>query len=318
MNKKACIFCGAKAGNSIEIMNQTKLLCDLLIRSGYGLVYGGGNAGLMGVIANRFLESGQEVIGVRPKLLIKNENANENLTELFVVDTMQERKKKFIELADLFIALPGGVGTLDEIIETFTLFKIGFIKKQSAILNTAGYYDSLIAFLENMSKYDFLSNEDRAGLIISSNPNALMKQLNIKEIDSKHTTEIDKIAFIDIQDGKILVSKSIGKNVYYIPGGKRENGETDEHTLIREVKEELSVDIIPNTIEYYGIFTAQADGKKEGVAVRMTCYKAKYEKTLKPANEIEVIDWLEFKDIEMVAAVDKKIFKHLKANNQIN
>ena len=124
-------------------------------------------------------------------------------------------------------------------------------------------------------------------------------------------TEIDKIAFIHIKDGKILSTKSKGKTKYYIPGGKRENNETDAQTLIREVLEELSVNIIPETVEYIGTFSAQSDGAKQCVNVKMTCYKAEYSGELKADNEIEVIKWLTYNDLEIISEVDKKIFTFL-------
>lgn len=126
--------------------------------------------------------------------------------------------------------------------------------------------------------------------------------------------EIDKIALIKIENGKILSTKSKGKNKYYIPGGKRENNETDVQTLIREIKEELSVDIIKESIEYIGTFKAQSDGAMEGIIVKMTCYKANYIGDLKEDNEIEEIRWLNFKDLEIISEVDKIIFKYLKDN----
>lgn len=124
-------------------------------------------------------------------------------------------------------------------------------------------------------------------------------------------TTIDKIAFIEIQKGKILSTKTIGKTKYYIPGGKRESGESDEQTLIREVAEELSVTIIPNTAEYIGTFSAQSDGAEEGINVIMTCYKAKYSGTLKANSEIEEIKWLTYNDLDIISEVDKKIFSFL-------
>ncbi len=129
--------------------------------------------------------------------------------------------------------------------------------------------------------------------------------------------EIDKIALILIDKGKILSTKSIGKNKYYIPGGKRENDETDHETLIREIKEELSVDILPDTIKYVGTFTAQSDGDKKGINVKMTCYKADYIGVLKKNNEIEEIRWLSYNDIEVISEVDKIIFDFLKKNKQL-
>ena len=129
--------------------------------------------------------------------------------------------------------------------------------------------------------------------------------------------EIDKIAFIEIQKGKILSTKSNGKTKYYIPGGKRENGESDEQTLIREIAEELSVAIIPNTAEYIGTFSAQSDGEKEGINVIMTCYKAKYSGTLKANSEIEEIKWLNYNDLDIISEVDKKIFSFLNEKGEL-
>jgi 8-oxo-dGTP diphosphatase len=129
--------------------------------------------------------------------------------------------------------------------------------------------------------------------------------------------EIDKIAFIEIQKGKILSTKSKGKTKYYIPGGKRENGESDEQTLIREIAEELSVAIIPNTAEYIGTFSAQSDGEKEGINVIMTCYKAKYSGTLKANSEIEEIKWLNYNDLGIISEVDKKIFSFLNEKGEL-
>lgn len=123
---------------------------------------------------------------------------------------------------------------------------------------------------------------------------------------------IDKVAFLYPVDGKILSTRSKGKDKYYIPGGKREGNETDLQTLIREVKEELTVDIIPESAEYYGTFEAQAHGKAEGVIVKMTCYTAKFDGELHADSEIAEIVWLNYKDIDSVSPVDKLIFADLK------
>ena len=124
--------------------------------------------------------------------------------------------------------------------------------------------------------------------------------------------EIDKIAFIYLKNGKVLSTLSKGKDTYYIPGGKRENFETDEETLIRECKEELTIDILKDTIKYYGTFKAQAHGKAEGITVKMTCYTADFEGTLKPDSEIEEIKWLDYSNLSVkISPVDELIFKNL-------
>lgn len=129
---------------------------------------------------------------------------------------------------------------------------------------------------------------------------------------------IDKLAFIELQNRKVLETQSLGKNIWYIPGGKRDAGETDEQALIREVKEELQVDIIAETIKHYGTFEAQAHGKPEGTVVRMTCYTAEYHGTLTPSSEVEKLDWFDYSKRDMVSPVDQLIFDDLKEKNFID
>jgi len=122
---------------------------------------------------------------------------------------------------------------------------------------------------------------------------------------------IDKIALIEIRAGKVLSTRSKGKDVYYFPGGKRDGDESDEETLIREVKEELDVDVKTETIRYYGKFEAQAHGKEEGVLVQMTCYMAEYSGELTPSSEVEELVWFGYGDKEKSSAVDQIIFEDL-------
>ncbi len=130
--------------------------------------------------------------------------------------------------------------------------------------------------------------------------------------------EVDKIAFIQTKNGQVLSTRSKGKTKFYIPGGKREEGESDEQTLIREISEELDVRIIKETIKYFGTFRAQSDGAKEGVIVKMTCYKAEYKGVLIPSSEIEEVRWLNYKNVNIISAVDKKIFKFLKDAGELS
>lgn len=129
---------------------------------------------------------------------------------------------------------------------------------------------------------------------------------------------IDKIAWIYIKDKKLLCTRSKGKEKYYSPGGKREQGESDEETLIREVKEEVSVDIKKETIQYYGTFEAQADGKEDGVMVKMTCYTAEYEGILQASSEIEEINFLDTNDMDKISLAGKLIFEDLKQKGFID
>lgn len=123
---------------------------------------------------------------------------------------------------------------------------------------------------------------------------------------------IDKLAWIEIKEGKVLVARSKGKDKFYIPGGKRENGESDELAVIREIKEELTVDLLPDSLKYFDTFSAQAHGRPAGVLVQMTCYFGDYTGTIMPDSEIEEVKWLNYHEKDQVAPVDKIIFKDLK------
>ena len=129
---------------------------------------------------------------------------------------------------------------------------------------------------------------------------------------------IDKLAYIEIKERKILETRSKGKDVWYIPGGKREVGETDEQALVREVKEELNVDIQLNTISHYGTFEAQAHGKAEGVIVRVACYEAKYDGDPVPSAEIEELAWFDYARKEETSVVNQLIFDDLKKKDLID
>ncbi len=129
---------------------------------------------------------------------------------------------------------------------------------------------------------------------------------------------IDKVALLYVKDGKILSTRSKGKDKYYLPGGKREGNETDLETLAREVKEELSVDVVEATARFYGTFEAQAHGKEEGVLVRMTCYTAEFEGKLRADSEIAEIVWLTCRDMDSVSPVDKLIFGDLRGKGMLD
>lgn len=129
---------------------------------------------------------------------------------------------------------------------------------------------------------------------------------------------IDKLAWIELKDKTILSTKSYGKDKYYIPGGKREIGETDIQALVREIKEELNVEIDSETLDYVGTFEAQAHGHAEGIIVKMTCYSGKYVGELVASSETEEIRWLKYADKDKISEVDKLIFEDLKQKNLLD
>lgn len=173
-----CIFCGANTGNSPAIIEAVEALMDLLIAQEANLVYGGGKSGLMGLIADQFLAAGQPVIGVRPEKLIQDEDAHTGITQMFVVKDMFERKAKMMELADVFIALPGGAGTLDEIIEVYTQVKIGFADKLCTVLNTNNFYEGLQILFDKMVETGYLKANDQSILYFHDTPDTLAKQIS--------------------------------------------------------------------------------------------------------------------------------------------
>ena len=128
---------------------------------------------------------------------------------------------------------------------------------------------------------------------------------------------IDKIALIALKEGKILCAKSKGKTKFYIPGGKREKGESDHETLTREIKEELDVNLLPESLTLTGVFEAPADGKPQGTIVKMTCYYGDYEGNPRASSEIEEIRWLSYSDIPLVSRVDTDIFEFLKNKEEL-
>lgn len=129
---------------------------------------------------------------------------------------------------------------------------------------------------------------------------------------------IDKLAFIYLQNGKILETLSKGKDVWYIPGGKREGEESDQEALMREIKEELNVDLIPETIRYYGTFQTQAHGKPEGTLVRMTCYTAEFNGILTPSSEVEKVAYFTYAQKDFTSPVDHLVFDDLKAKGLLD
>ena len=129
---------------------------------------------------------------------------------------------------------------------------------------------------------------------------------------------IDKLAWIELQNKSILSTKSFGKNKYYIPGGKRENDETDAQALVREIQEELTVHLDPNSLQYMGVFEAQAHGHPAGILVKMTCYSGSYSGELQASSEIEEIRWLKYADKDKISEVDQLIFDELKQQNLLD
>ncbi|KPV40994.1 hypothetical protein AN478_03395 [Thiohalorhabdus denitrificans] len=175
--ERICVFAGSGSGNRPAYAEAAAALGGRLATRGIGVVYGGGHTGLMGVLADAALGAGGEVVGVIPEALCTRELAHHQLSDLEVVDSMHARKARMAELADAFIALPGGIGTLEELFEVFTWAQLGLHAKPCGLLNAAGYYDPLIRFLDETVTEGFLRPEQRALLAEAPEPETLLEAL---------------------------------------------------------------------------------------------------------------------------------------------
>lgn len=178
MLKNICVYCGASEGKHPLYKETAVMLGQLIATQGRRLIYGGGNRGLMGIIANATLQHGGEVFGVIPEKLVKAETAHTGLTQLDIVNDMQSRKSRMSELADAFIALPGGTGTLEEFYEVWTAIQVGYHKKPVALLNVNGFYNKMLAFLHHASEQEFIRETFLKTLLVSDDPKSLLTQMD--------------------------------------------------------------------------------------------------------------------------------------------
>jgi uncharacterized protein (TIGR00730 family) len=175
--KSICVYCGSNFGARDRYLEAAQRLGAELAARGMTLVYGGGNVGLMGAVADAVLAAGGKVIGVIPQALVDKEVAHTGLSDLRVVRSMHERKSLMAELADAFIALPGGLGTLEEFCEIATWTQLGFHKKACGLLNVEGFYDGLLAFLNHATAEKFIRSEHRSIILSEEDPAALIEKL---------------------------------------------------------------------------------------------------------------------------------------------
>ena len=210
-----------------------------LARAGIELVYGGGRVGLMGVIADAALAAGGSVIGVMPQALVDREVQHVSLTEFHVVPSMHERKTKMSTLADGFVALPGGAGTLEEIFEQWTWAQLGIHQKPCGFLNTNGYFDPLRQMIEQMSGEGFLRMDHASMLVFHTNPDAIVDSFRAysaplaKWMATAQKTIRIVAAIIQDDNGRVLLVPKKGTRAFIQPGGKIHEGESHIETLER-------------------------------------------------------------------------------------
>jgi uncharacterized protein (TIGR00730 family) len=185
--KSICVYCGSSRGSSEIYAASARQLATSLVDSNLSLVYGGGNVGLMGIIADEVLLLGGHVTGVIPQALMDKEVGHTTLSKLHIVRNMHERKALMAELSDGFIAMPGGIGTLEELFEMFTWLQLGFHEKPLGLLNIDGYYDNLILFLQQTVEKKFLQKQHLDLLIIETDPGKLLQRF--EEFTPQHVNK---------------------------------------------------------------------------------------------------------------------------------
>ncbi|MHA4870590.1 LOG family protein [Duganella sp. PWIR1] len=175
-NKSVCVYCGANAGASPRFAEEARVLARALVERNLSLVYGGGKVGLMGVIADEVLRLGGEVTGVIPTALVEREVGHMGLTRQFIVKDMHERKAMMAQLAGGFIAMPGGLGTLEELFEMLTWAQLGIHAKPIGLLNVDGYYDGLITFVRHATEQQLVRPQHAALMMVENDAEALLRR----------------------------------------------------------------------------------------------------------------------------------------------
>ena len=296
-----CVFCGSNPGRDRRYEDAARATGYALVRAKLRLIYGGGKVGLMGAVADQVLSAGGHVTGIIPRALWEREIAHEGLTELRVVEGMHERKKLMAELADGFIALPGGAGTLEEIFEQWTWSQLGIHAKPCGLLNVDGYFNSLIAMIERMIAEGFLSHMYAAMLQVETDPNALLARIlayrpparkwskNNSFATPSRSIAIAAAVIADV-NGRVLLVRKSRTSSFMQPGGKLNAGETAIDALRRELKEELGCVLVNS--EFLGFFAAPAANEPMH-SVEAALFQVVISGQLEPQAEIEEIAWVD-------------------------
>jgi uncharacterized protein (TIGR00730 family) len=190
--RRVCVFCGSSPGARPSYAEAAGELARLLVDRRIGVVYGGGSVGLMGELADTVLAAGGEITGVMPRALVQKEIGHNGVGDLRVVESMHERKALMAELSDAFVALPGGLGTLEELFEVYTWSQLGLHQKPCGLLDVDGYYAGIASFLEHAVAERFLREEHRAMLMVERDPAALLARLESFEPGAVRPKWIDR------------------------------------------------------------------------------------------------------------------------------
>lgn len=274
----------------------------------------------MGAIADAVLQHANGyVVGVFPPGdTVPAEQRHDRLSEVIEAKSMSDRKQLMMDRSHAFVALPGGPGTLDEVTEVLMHRRLGHHRKPIFLLSVNDFWQPMSDMLLAMEKARFMPEGSARGLLhVVNTPEELVESVHFFSA-KKQASFIDKLALVEVQNRKQLVARTHGKDAFFTPGGKREAGESDEAALVREIKEELNVDIHQSSIKPYGVFQAQAYGKAEGTMVRLTCYEAEYAGTPAPSNEIAELRWITSEDTKLLSVTGVMLVEDLKAKDLID
>lgn len=293
---RICVFCGSSSGNDEAYANAARDLGRTLATQGIDLVYGGGRVGLMGALADAALLAGGAVIGIRPRALVEREIQHVGLTELHTVATMHERKTKMAELADGFIALPGGAGTLEEIFEQWTWAQLGIHDKPCGFLNTNGYFDPLRDMIGRMTGEGFIRPEYASMLTFDTDPGAILEAFRGYAPPASKwqaPTVIHIVAaLVEDEAGRVLLVRKRGTRAFMQPGGKLRDSESHLAALVREIGEELTCSVRPGSPVFLGTFSAGA-ANESGCIVEAALYRVELAGPVVAAAEIDEVVWLD-------------------------
>lgn len=315
---RICVYCGSSPGASPAFRETAALLGRRIAERGLGLVYGGAQVGLMGVVADAALAAGGEVHGVIPTSMTTREIAHRGLTRLHVVDTMAQRKDLMAELSDAFVALPGGIGTLDELFETWTLHHLGERAKPVAVLDVEGFFAPLLQMIEHTVAAGFLSRGTADALVVDTDVDALLDRIVVPP--AVDDDALDVVAWVVVRDGALLVARSHGSDAFYAPGGKVEPGETQVAALVREMREELDVEVDPLSVTPLTVVTAPAHGRYADRVVRLACFTASTAEGSpepQPHGEIAELRWVHEGDGTPLAPANHALFDQLRSRGLV-
>jgi uncharacterized protein (TIGR00730 family) len=294
---RICVFCGSNPGNNGLYATAAREMGRTLAAHNIDLIYGGGRVGLMGALADAALSAGGAVIGVMPRALVEREIQHTSLSELHTVETMHERKTKMAELADGFIALPGGAGTLEEIFEQWTWAQLGIHHKPCGFLNTNGYFDSLRTMIEQMTGEGFLRPEHASMLVFDTEPAAILHEFRNYSAPEAKWQRVPKIipivaALVQDEAQRVLLVRKKGTRAFMQPGGKMRDSESHLAALERELSEELRCAVRPGSHAFLGTFTAPA-ANESGCVVEAALYRVELVGPISAAAEIDEVLWLD-------------------------